>query len=179
MPELVQFRDPGLAIPREGEQIEMIGFYPREFYPCDNFSAFQVEYGGVIWPTSEHLYQAAHFFETDPYLIDQILHARSPHEAYQIANAHADQEFENWDDIKVDVMEAICRLKLEQHPYVRQKLLETGDLLIVEDSPKDAFWGWGPNKDGRNELGKIWMRLREELRSGLVVNHNDERTLND
>ena len=35
--------------------------------------------------------------------------------------------------------------------------------LIVEDSPKDDCWGWGPNKDGRNELGKIWMRLREEI----------------
>lgn len=26
------------------------------------------------------------------------------------------------------------------------------------------FWGWGPNQDGRNELGKLWMEIRAELR---------------
>ena len=61
-------------------------------------------------------------------------------------------------------MEDICRYKLEQHPYIQKKLLETGDLLIVEDLPKDSFWGWGPNRDGENQLGKIWMRLRDELK---------------
>lgn len=55
-----------------------------------------------------------------------------------------------------------------QNPYVLEKLLLSGDLDIVEDSPKDEFWGWGPNRDGRNELGKIWMRLRDELRSGEI-----------
>ena len=35
---------------------------------------------------------------------------------------------------------------------------------IVEASPVDAFWGWGPNKDGENALGKIWMKLREEIK---------------
>ncbi len=44
------------------------------------------------------------------------------------------------------------------------RALTGSDLDIVEDSPKDDFWGWGPNRDGRNELGKIWMRLRSELR---------------
>jgi predicted NAD-dependent protein-ADP-ribosyltransferase YbiA (DUF1768 family) len=41
-------------------------------------------------------------------------------------------------------------------------------LDIVEDSPKDDFWGWGPKRDGRNELGKIWMLLRSQLRSGEI-----------
>ena len=27
----------------------------------------------------------------------------------------------------------------------------------------DAFWGWGADHAGRNELGEIWMRLRGEL----------------
>ena len=49
-----------------------------------------------------------------------------------------------------------------------KKLLEAGDRRIVEDSSKDSFWGWGPNKDGRNELGKIWMRLRDEFHSSLI-----------
>lgn len=164
MSGLEQFRDPQLDV--SGERV---GFYPREFFVCDNFASFQVEYGGVIWPTSEHLYQASHFFDTDPGLADQILHARSAHDAYKMAKANGHRAPENWDEIKVDLMEEICRMKLAQHAYVQQKLLQTGDLEIVEDSPKDDFWGWGPNRDGRNELGKIWMRLRDELRAGLIT----------
>ena len=44
---------------------------------------------------------------------------------------------------------------------LRKKLLQTEDYLIVEDSPKDSFWGWGPNRDGENQLGKLWMKLRK------------------
>ena len=61
-------------------------------------------------------------------------------------------------------MEDICRCKLQQNSYVKKKLLQTFDLPLVEDSPNDDYWGWGLNRHGRNELGKVWMRLRDELR---------------
>lgn len=60
-------------------------------------------------------------------------------------------------------MEKLLRLKIEQNPYVKKKLLETGELLICEDSPKDNFWGIGEDRKGRNKLGKLWMKLRKEL----------------
>lgn len=152
----VQFRDPQLDTSGE-----IIGFYPREFYALDNFSSFAVDFAGRRWPTSEHAYQASHFFETAPDLANEIFLARSAHAAFKIARANREKVPDKWDDVKVDIMQVICTLKLEQNPYVWEKLKQTGDLEIVEDSPKDAFWGWGPNRDGRNELGKIWMRLRE------------------
>jgi len=62
-------------------------------------------------------------------------------------------------------MEDLLRLKISQNPYVKKKLLDTKDYYIVEDSPKDSFWGWGPNRDGVNQLGKLWMKLREEIRN--------------
>lgn len=80
-----------------------------------------------------------------------------------IAHEHVESVRADWDDLRVGVMYWICRLKLEQNPYVGQKLRQTGDLYIVEDSPADFFWGCGPNGDGRNELGRIWMRLRDNL----------------
>ena len=67
-----QFRDPQLETSGE-----IIGFYPREFYVFDNFSSFQVDYQGRRWPTSEHAYQASHFFETAPELVEAIAEARS------------------------------------------------------------------------------------------------------
>lgn len=36
-----------------------IKFYTDKYYAFDNFSAHAVEYGGKIYPTSEHAYQAA------------------------------------------------------------------------------------------------------------------------
>ncbi|HTE22097.1 MAG TPA: NADAR family protein [Candidatus Limnocylindria bacterium] len=159
-----QFRDPDLDV--SGDRI---CFYPREFYVFDNFASFQVDYMGRRWATSEHAYQASHFFDTAPQVAEAIFEARSAHDAYKLARAHVDKVPEDWEDRKAEVMYGICRLKLAQNPYVWQKLLETGDLDIVEDSTKDAFWGWGPNRDGRNELGKIWMRLRGQVRSGEVT----------
>ena len=58
----------------------------------------------------------------------------------------------------------ICKTKLDQHPYIQHKLADTGDLVMVEDSPRDSFWGWGHNKAGKNELGKIWMELRSTIK---------------
>ena len=159
-----QFRDP--ILDTSGK---IIGFYPREFYTFDNFSSFQVDYAGRRWPTSEHAYQASHFFDTAPELVEEIFNARSAHDAYKIAKANGHRCPKNWTDVKVGIMYEICKLKLLQNPYVMQKLEESGDLDIIEDSPKDAFWGWGPKRDGRNELGKIWMKLRKELRDGTIV----------
>ncbi|MDP4038801.1 MAG: NADAR family protein [bacterium] len=157
--KLEQFRDPQLDTSGD-----VVGFYEREFYTFSNFSSFQVEWRGRIWPTSEHAYQAAHFFETSPELVEEIFKARSAHDALKIAKTNANKAPDNWEKINVKIMKDICKQKLLQHSYVQQKLLQTADLLLVEDSPKDNFWGWGEDRKGRNELGKIWMQLREWLR---------------
>lgn len=163
MTEIVEppFRDPDLDVSGE-----VVGFYPREFYALDNFSSFQVIWQGRRWPTSEHAYQASHFFDTYPEIVDEIAESMSADQALRIAREHADKIPGDWDDRKVAVMEQICLAKLMQNPYVQKKLLQTGEIPIVEDSPKDDFWGWGADRQGRNELGKIWMRLREQLGSG-------------
>jgi len=153
-----QNRDPQLETSGK-----VVGFYEREFYVFSNFSSFQVEWKGRIWKTSEHAYQAAHFFNIEPELVEEIFEAKSAHDVFKIAKANANKAPSNWEEIKVEIMEDIVRNKLQQNPYVMHKLMQTGDRLIVEDSPKDDCWGWGPNKDGRNELGKIWMKLREEI----------------
>jgi ribA/ribD-fused uncharacterized protein len=158
------FRDPDLDVSGE-----IVGFYPREFYVCDNFASFQVEIWGRLWPTSEHAYQASHFFETAPELAEKIAQARSAHDAYKLAKANADIRPAKWEDIKLGIMEEIVRAKLSQHYYIQQKLLQTGNVPIVEDSPKDSFWGWGSDRQGRNELGKLWMRLREELQHDKIA----------
>jgi len=82
----------------------------------------------------------------------------------KLAYANQDKYRKNWDDIRLSVMKDILRAKTEQHPYVKKKLLESGDKELIEDSWRDSFWGWGPNKDGENNLGKLWMEIREEFK---------------
>lgn len=153
-----QNRDPRLEVSGK-----IIGFYEREFYCFSNFSSFSVKWKGKLWQTSEHAYQAAHFFKTAPALARKIYKAKSAHEAYKIAKTNADKAPKDWEQNKIAIMEDIVRHKLKQNPYVMRKLMQTGKRLIVEDSPKDGFWGWGSKRNGRNELGKIWMKLRDEI----------------
>jgi predicted NAD-dependent protein-ADP-ribosyltransferase YbiA (DUF1768 family) len=60
-------------------------------------------------------------------------------------------------------MKEIVQAKLNQHEYIKKILLASDSRQIVEMNDEDEFWGWGKNHDGRNELGKIWMQLRDGL----------------
>jgi len=96
-------------------------------------------------------------------LKEQIRSARSAHDALKLSHMNKDKYRSDWDKIKPSIMKEILRAKVEQHPYVKKKLLESGDRELIEDSWRDSFWGWGPNKDGENHLGKLWMELRDEF----------------
>lgn len=159
--ELIQYRDKWLAEKFD----EFVGFYPREFFVLDNFSSFGIMLDGEFYPTVEHAYQSAKFKDTAPEIAKQIKSSLSAHEAQKIAFANKKVQSKNWDKIKIDYMEKLLRLKLDQNPYVKKKLLETKDYIICEDSPKDDFWGIGTDRNGRNELGKLWMKIRAELKS--------------
>lgn len=141
--------------------MNQITFYELKFYMFSNFSSFQVEFDGRLWPTSEHAYQAMKFEDFEQQ--ETIRAERSAHSAMKLAQANPEKYRADWSETKVAWMEKICRAKLEQHSYIKAKLRQTGEDELIESSPIDPFWGWGPNKDGENHLGKIWMKLREEL----------------
>lgn len=153
-----QNRDPKLETTGK-----IVAFYEREFYVFSNFSSFQVKWKGRSWMTSEHAYQASRFMGKKPKVVEQIFKARSADAAYKIAQKYKGADFDDYREQDLKNMESILRCKLKQNPYVWHKLRQTGKRYIVEDSPKDSFWGFGANRRGRNELGKIWMKLRDEF----------------
>lgn len=142
--------------------IDKILFYEGPWYCFSNFASFKVHWRGADWMTSEHAYQSAKF--TNIRIVLEIKKARSAHEAKKIAKANDASKRKDWQEIKIPTMEEIARAKLEQHSYIRERLLKTGEAEIIEDSPTDAFWGRGPNSNGLNHMGKIWMKLRTESR---------------
>ena len=141
-------------------------FYTPHLHCLDNFSAFQIRRKGENWPTVEHAYQAEKFPKgSAPWRA--ILQATSPHQALRLAHApeHADLVDPGWHFLKkLEVMRELLWCKVDQHEYVYHKLLKTGDIQLVEDSPTDDFWGRGVCWDGENMLGRLWMEIRKELR---------------
>jgi predicted NAD-dependent protein-ADP-ribosyltransferase YbiA (DUF1768 family) len=45
-----------------------------------------------------------------------------------------------------------------------EELLNTGDLKLIEHTQNDRYWADGLDGSGKNMLGILLMRLREELR---------------
>jgi ribA/ribD-fused uncharacterized protein len=151
---------------------ERVCFYEQDFYVLSNFSSFTLRWKGHRFDTSEAAYHWEKFCfvgrdgedalrET---VCEMIRTAPSAHEAFKTANTFKHIRRPDWDSIKKAVMLDILRAKAAQHEYVWRKLLATGDRELVENSWRDDVWGWGPNHDGQNLLGKLWMHVRAELR---------------
>lgn len=143
---------------------DRVCFYEQDFYVLSNFSSFTVRLADVVYPTAEHAYHVQKFTGCAHVAI-AILTAPSAHVAFQIAQRHKPLQHVDWNEMRLNVMRNILRAKVAQHEYVRRKLLATGDRQLVENSWRDDYWGWGPAQDGQNMLGKLWMEIREELKT--------------
>lgn len=71
------------------------------------------------------------------------------------------------EDNCLEVMESILRVKFKQNPNLMQKLVDTGDSILINGNNKqETFWGvdlysWL----GENYLGKLIMEIREKEKS--------------
>jgi ribA/ribD-fused uncharacterized protein len=119
---------------------------------------------GLLWPTSEHYFQAQKFVGT-PHE-EAIRAVASPMVAARMGRSRARPLRPDWETVKNDIMYEVVRAKFEQHLDLRSILLDTGDSVIVEHTERDAYWGDGRDGSGQNRLGQILMRVREELRRG-------------
>jgi len=147
-----------------------IGFYSKDgdhgflsnFYPC------QLVIEGFTFPSAEHAYQWKR--AKTPELRNWIRVA--PHARYAADAARSLRPYdvaENWMEIRVAWMRRVVWAKFEQN-YELAKLLDgTGDAVLVEESPRDEFWGRKPDGTGKNMLGRILIGVRECLRNGPKV----------
>jgi ribA/ribD-fused uncharacterized protein len=68
----------------------------------------------------------------------------------------------DWEEVKEEIMEYVIRAKFSD-PELQDLLLETGQQELVEGNWwKDTYWGVC-NGIGQNKLGKILMKIRDEL----------------
>lgn len=72
----------------------------------------------------------------------------------------------DWEEVKDGIMEEIVYEKFIQNDYLAEKLLETGDAILIEGNTwHDTYWGVDATTgEGENKLGIILMRVRERIR---------------
>jgi ribA/ribD-fused uncharacterized protein len=166
-------------------EIIIIGKVKEEGGCWGNMAPFPIKLS-KRWLTSEALFQAMRF--DDEEIQEEIRNEKSPMGAKMIAKKHKDMMLvEPMSDEDLDNMRVVLNLKLKQHPKLRDKLIQSGEALIVEDCTRrqrgsGLFWGAAMIDGkwvGKNYLGKLWMELREELagRSNISSEGNEIRKL--
>ncbi|CAA7269533.1 unnamed protein product [Cyclocybe aegerita] len=137
-------------------------------YGFTNFSAHPVIYKGKRYPTSEHLFQSFKFQDYRPNLAEHIRTcSERPSVAFSEARRFQPEVRPDWKQVNIQKMDETLFHKFTQHRDLLDELLATGDAELIEDSDKDAFWGVGADRKGRNELGKCLERLRATLRGSV------------
>lgn len=138
----------------------MIDSFRGKYAFLSNFYDFgKCEFEGVVYPTSEHAYQAAKCFNDEDRTA--ILNARTPGEAKRLGRRV--KIISEWEIVKVDAMRDIVASKFGRNTRLRDQLLATGDEELVEGNNwGDTFWGQ-VNGVGENWLGKILMETREKF----------------
>ncbi len=124
------------------------------------FSAHQIEIWGEKFATVEHAYHYAKF--TDEKIRNEIRNAASPKDAWRVSNKN--KSFVKNDFDKDKIMEELMRAKTEQHPDIVEILKLSGTRGILKAIDTDYYWGTGADGSGQNVMGKLWMKIRGEIK---------------
>jgi ribA/ribD-fused uncharacterized protein len=127
-----------------------------------NMSESSFRVGQETYPTVEHFYQAMKTTNLEEQAA--VLAAKTPAEAKKIGKTVTLRT--NWKKLKIEIMEVGLRAKFQQNPELKKKLIDTGDVDLIEGNTwGDTFWGQVDGK-GENNLGKLLMKIRDELMKG-------------
>lgn len=128
------------------------------FYPCE------IVYCEKTYSTVEHAYQSKKCVDEDE--AERVRSCPTPGAAKKMSRSIVVRD--DWRDVKYDVMLELLRLKFSLGSDLSKLLLDTRDFDLVEGNE----WGdvdWGVCKGvGENNLGKLLMRVRDELQVSQV-----------
>lgn len=147
-----------------------IRFYRSNERPYGAFSNLHrrpVVFEEIEYPTAEHAYQAGKARKEE--VKNWLLNAPSP--ALVAMAAHGLYTWDiapNWSKTKFQRMKGVLLAKFSQHEDLKELLLSTGDVRLVEsatvDNAVNRLWG-EVNGVGKNMLGTLLMEVREEIRN--------------
>lgn len=135
-----------------------INSFRNEYYFLSNFYISPVTYKGVTYSNNESAFQSAKTLNKE---IRKLFETTTPNEAKKLGRVVSLRP--DWDRVKYRIMYEIVLAKFTQNKELKEKLLSTGSLYLEEGNTwGDTIWGTVKGK-GDNYLGKILMRVREEL----------------
>lgn len=126
------------------------------YYPCE------IEYEGMLFSSALHAFCAAR----TPDLDDKRKFTSNAEPILVAAKAEALSKTlpmrKDWMEIRNQVLDEVQTLKFSSYK-LSQRLLSTEQRLLSDDHSRDRYLGHCHGK-GDNQLGKVLMRLREEIR---------------
>ena len=122
------------------------------------------ELDGGQWANVEAYFQSAKSRGTADHMraLRAITADPSPESAFRVGRTPAIRA--DWESVKRDVMRDALRAKFTQSDDLRELLLSTGEVPLVQLKPGDAYWGTGRDGRGMNALGALLMELRAVMR---------------
>lgn len=130
-------------------------FYLSNFYECP------IEYQGLTYRNNEAAFQAQKCIDEKDRKKFTDLASNQAKALGRRVKLRSD-----WEEVKVEIMYNIVYNKFTQNEKLKAALINTGDIKLEEGNTwHDKFWGVDiKTGEGRNELGKILMRVREEIK---------------
>lgn len=137
----------------------MIEAFMGQYRFLSNFYPACVVLDEVVYRTVEHAFQAAKTLDAAER--QHIAACTQPGQAKRLGQRVTLRP--KWNSMRILIMEQLVEQKFSYEP-LRTQLLATGNEQLVEGNNwGDTFWGMC-NGHGRNELGKVLMRVRDRLR---------------
>ena len=145
--------------------MEIINNFDNKYYFLSNFTYAPFKRNGLLWETVEHYFQVMK--TTNLQERERIRCVGHPRFAKKLGRKVLLRS--DWEDIKYMVMLNGVKSKFEQNPQFATLLKDTFPSYLVEGNTwHDNIWGdcvcpKCKKINGQNLLGKILMRVREEL----------------
>lgn len=137
------------------KELKPINEFEGDYYFLSNFYPCQIIYNGYMFKSSESAFQSAKDLSRQ-IEFESLTPGRAKKLGKQV-NLRPD-----WEEIKNSVMEDILRIKFNKI-RLKEKLVSTYPRELIEGNNwNDTYWGVCNGK-GKNNLGKILMKLRKEI----------------
>ena len=142
-----------------------INSFSDEYQFLSNFYNAEVVHEGITYRNSEAAFQAA---KTKDFRLRREFSELNPSQA-KLKGRHINLR-PDWGQVKDNIMYEIVKDKFTRNPDLRSLLMKTNTAILIEGNWwHDNYWGDCHcekclNKEGKNTLGKILMRVRDELR---------------